>query len=232
MSNYIVVGGSKGIGLDLVQKLLNDQHHVWVLARTSESLFESPNLTFIPTDVTDLSLDVQLLPEQIDGFVYCPGSINLKPFNRLSMDDFNLDWQINVLSGIKLLQMVLPNLKKSEHASVVFYSTVAVSMGMPFHASVAASKGAIEGLVKSLSAEFAPKIRVNAVAPSLTQTPLSDKLTNTPEKIEASAKRHPLQRIGTASDIAEITKFLLYPSSSWITGQIIHVDGGMSSIKM
>lgn len=232
MSNYIVVGGSKGIGLDLVQKLLNDQHHVWVLARTSESLLESPNLTFIPTDVTDLSLDVQLLPEQIDGFVYCPGSINLKPFNRLSMDDFNLDWQINVLSGIKLLQMVLPNLKKSEQASVVFYSTVAVSMGMSFHASVAASKGAIEGLVKSLSAEFAPKIRVNAVAPSLTQTPLSDKLTNTPEKIEASAKRHPLQRIGTASDIAEITKFLLYPSSSWITGQIIHVDGGMSSIKM
>lgn len=232
MSNYIIVGGSKGIGLDLVQKLLNDQHHVWVLARTSESLLESPNLTFIPTDVIDLSLDVQLLPEQIDGFVYCPGSINLKPFNRLSMDDFNLDWQINVLSGIKLLQMVLPNLKKSEQASVVFYSTVAVSMGMSFHASVAASKGAIEGLVKSLSAEFAPKIRVNAVAPSLTQTPLSDKLTNTPEKIEASAKRHPLQRIGTASDIAEITKFLLYPSSSWITGQIIHVDGGMSSIKM
>jgi short-subunit dehydrogenase len=110
MSNYIVVGGSKGIGLDLVQKLLNDQHHVWVLARTSESLLESPNLTFIPTDVTNLSLDVQLLPEHIDGFVYCPGSISLKPFNRLSMDDFNLDWQINVLSGIKLLQMVLPNL--------------------------------------------------------------------------------------------------------------------------
>lgn len=232
MSNYIVVGGSKGIGLELVKKLTAEQHHVWVLARTSDELTELSNVTFIQTDVKNFSIDLSLIPEVVDGFAYCPGSINLKPFNRLSLDDFNSDWQINVLGAIDVLQKILPNLKRSEQSSVLLFSTVAVSLGMPFHASVAASKGAIEGIVKSLSAEFAPKIRVNAIAPSLTQTPLAEKLTNTPEKIEASAKRHPLQRIGTAMEIAEISKFLLSPQSSWITGQIFHVDGGMSSIKL
>jgi NAD(P)-dependent dehydrogenase (short-subunit alcohol dehydrogenase family) len=128
--------------------------------------------------------------------------------------------------------MALPRLKKAENASIVLFSTLAVQTGLNFHTQVAASKGAIEGLTKSLAAEFAPKIRVNCIAPSLTNTPLAASLVNTDQKMDASAQRHPLKRIGTTADIANMAAFLLSEKASWITGQILHVDGGMSSLKV
>jgi NAD(P)-dependent dehydrogenase (short-subunit alcohol dehydrogenase family) len=180
----------------------------------------------------DAEIDFSFLPEILDGVVYCPGSINLKPFARIKSEDFTNDFNLQVGGLIKVLQAAQPALKKSEHASVVVFSTVAVQMGLPFHTQVSASKGAIEGLTKALSAEWAPSIRVNCIAPSLTDTPLAAQLLNTEEKKAANALRHPLKKIGTAADIANMAAFLLSEKASWITGQVLHVDGGMSTVKV
>jgi 3-oxoacyl-[acyl-carrier protein] reductase len=169
--------------------------------------------------------------EPLDGLVYFPGSINLRPFNRISEDDFLAEYKLNALGAVSVIQKYLANLKKSPHASIVLISSVAAKQGMPFHASISMAKSAIEGLTLALAAEFAPNIRVNAVAPSLTQTPLADKLLNSPEKVEASDKRHPLKRVGQAEDIANAIHFLLTDKSAWMTGQILNVDGGMSTVK-
>ncbi|MDQ2864504.1 MAG: SDR family oxidoreductase, partial [Bacteroidota bacterium] len=178
----------------------------------------------------NLSLD--FLPDELAGLVYCPGSINLRPFERIKPADFETDYKLQVIGAIKLIQLALPRLKKSGNASIVLFSTVAVQTGLPFHTQVAASKGAIEGLTKALAAELAPVIRVNCIAPSLIDTPLAAFLLNNEQKQEANALRHPLKRIGTTEDIANMAAFLLSQKSSWITGQILHVDGGMSSLKI
>jgi NAD(P)-dependent dehydrogenase (short-subunit alcohol dehydrogenase family) len=187
------------------------------------------------TAAVDFSTDFEELPglpEIIDGVVYCPGTINLKPFHRISIADFKQEMEVNFYGAIRLLQACLKGLKKSSSPSVVLYSTVAVQTGMGFHAGIASAKGAVEGLTRSLAAEWAPnKIRVNAIAPSLTETPLASALLSTPEKKEASDKRHPLGRVGRPEDIAEATVFLLSEKSSWMTGQILHLDGGMSHLK-
>lgn len=187
-------------------------------------------VTHIPFDVTIDKLDTSKLPEVIDGLVYCPGSINLRPFRGLKTETFENDLQINFISLVKVIQSILPNLTASNQSSIVLFSSVAVSVGMPFHTSVAASKGAIEGFAKALAAEYAPKIRVNVIAPSLTDTPLAEKFLNNDDKKEKSAQRHPLKRVGTSEDIAQMSIFLLSEKSSWISGQIFHVDGGMSSL--
>ncbi|WP_276976416.1 SDR family oxidoreductase, partial [Flavobacterium filum] len=176
------------------------------------------------------SLDTSKLPEIIDGLVYCPGSINLRPFKGIKPETFEADMHINFFSMIKVIQTILPNLSASNQSSIVLFSSVAASMGMPFHTSVAAAKGAIEGFAKALAAEFTPKIRVNVIAPSLTDTPLADKFLNNDVKREKSAERHPLKRFGTADDLAQMATFLLNDKSSWISGQIFHVDGGMSTL--
>ena len=144
------------------------------------------------------------------------------------MNDFNLQ----VIGAIKVIQAIMPKLKKAENASIVLFSTVAVQTGFSFHSQVSASKGAIEGLTKALAAEFAPKIRINCIAPSLTDTPLATSLINTEQKAEANAQRHPLKRIGKAEDLANMAEFLLSEKSGWITGQVFHVDGGMSALKV
>jgi 3-oxoacyl-[acyl-carrier protein] reductase len=228
MKTTLIVGASSGIGYALAQNLINNNQSVISLSRNK------PDLENIEHYSYDVLSNEQLpqISQQIDGIVYCPGSINLKPFRTLKHQDFITELELNVLGAIKILQAYSSNLVQSKNASVVFFSTVAVQTGMPFHSSVAVSKGALEGLTRALAAEFAPKIRVNCIAPSLTQTPLAGKLINTPEKLEAGANRHPLKRIGTASDIANAAEFLLSEKAGWVTGQVIHIDGGMSTLKI
>jgi len=227
--NILIIGGSSGIGRALVD-LLTLEHNIYVASRSNESLANT-GVTHISYDVMNDALDLSNLPEQLDGFVYCPGSINLRPFRGLKPQTFQDDFNLNVIGAVRTLQAVLPLLQKSPQASLVFYSTVAVSTGMPFHASVAAAKGALEGLTRSLAAEYAPKFRVNCIAPSLTDTPLADKFLNNETKLEKAQERHPLKQVGTAKNIAQMTTFLLGEESQWMTGQILHVDGGIGDLK-
>jgi NAD(P)-dependent dehydrogenase (short-subunit alcohol dehydrogenase family) len=228
MKNILIIGGSHGIGLAIAKELENG-NTVFVASRSNENLADL-NVTHIAFDALTDTLDTSNLPTEIDGLVYCPGSINLRPFRGLKPEAFEADLQINFIGLVKVIQSVLPNLTASKQASIVLFSSVAASMGMPFHTSVAAAKGAIEGFAKALAAEYAPKIRVNVIAPSLTDTPLADKFLSTEEKREKSALRHPLKRVGTPDDMAQMTSFLLSEKSSWISGQIFHVDGGMSTL--
>jgi len=225
----VIIGASSGIGKATAELLQESGNEVYGTYHTNEL---DSNIQGQELDVKTGSLDIDNLPDEIDGLVYCPGSINLKPFNRIKPEAFVDDFNLQVIGAIKSIQTLLPKLKKGNQSSIVLYSTVAVQGGYNFHSQVSVSKGAIEGLTKALSAEFAPKIRVNAIAPSLTNTPLASKLLSSDEKIEANDNRHPLKRIGTPQDIAEMTSFLLSDKASWITGQIFHVDGGMSTIKM
>ena len=228
MKNILLIGGSYGIGL-AIAKELQFENNVYIASRSNENLADV-KATHIAFDATNDTIDTSKLPNVIDGLVYCPGSINLRPFKGLKPEAFESDLQINFLSLVKVIQSVLPNLLASEQASIVVFSSVAATMGMPFHTSVAASKGAIEGFAKALAAEYAPKIRVNVIAPSLTDTPLADKFLNNETKQEKSAERHPLKRFGKPEDSAQMATFLLSDKSSWISGQIFHVDGGMSTL--
>lgn len=230
MKNYLVIGASSGIGKALANQLAAEGNQVYGTYHKSAVSENTKNISYFPLDVTT-EFNLDFLPDSLDGLVYCPGSINLKPFKRIKISAFQGDFNLQVLGAIQSIQMALPALKKSGQSSILLFSTVAVQSGFNFHSQVAVSKGAIEGLTKALSAELAPSIRVNAIAPSLTDTPLASRLLSNDQKREANAQRHPMKRIGTASDIAETAAFLLSQKSSWITGQIIHVDGGMSSIK-
>jgi NAD(P)-dependent dehydrogenase (short-subunit alcohol dehydrogenase family) len=224
----LIIGGNSGIGLEAVRKLQAADVPILVAARTPGPLAQMG----IPVQPFDASGPVQLeLPEALGGVVYFPGSISLKPFHRLTQDDFLADLQTNLLGAVNVLQAALPALKASASPSVVLFSTVAVAQGMPFHASIAAAKAAVEGLMKSLAAEWAPKIRVNAIAPSLTDTPLAGTLLNSDAKREASAKRHPSQSIGDPADVAELVHFLLSDASKFMTGQVLRSDGGLSSVR-
>ena len=235
MKNILIVGATKGIGLELTKQLSEGSNNLYAVSRNSEFIqVFNKAVNHILLDVVNDGLEnlETFLPNEIHGIVYCPGSINLKPFNRFTTNDFIADFNQNVIGAVRIIQHCIPQLKAAKGASVVMFSTVAVKIGMNFHSSVATSKAAVEGLSKSLAAEYAgSNIRFNVVAPSLTNTPLANALINTPEKLEASNKRHPLQRIGTANELASVVSFLLSDSASWITGQVFNVDGGMSSIK-
>ncbi len=230
MKNYLIVGGSSGIGLQLVQNL-SVNNRVFATFCNSQPA-EISNVTYSHLNVLDEQLDLTFVPDTIDGIAYCVGAINLKPFARISEADFIADYRKQVGGAIRIIQNILPKLKLSENPSIVLFSTVAVQLGFPFHSMVASSKGAIEGLTKALAAELAPKIRVNCIAPSITNTPLAANLLNTEEKIAANAQRHPLKKIGEPKDLANMATFLLSDNSAWITGQILHVDGGMSTLKL
>ena len=229
MANYLIIGGSSGIGRALVGLLSNEGHRLTVWARERRDLPES--VTFVSYDVTgEADPDKANVPDGLDGLVYCPGSIDLKSFRSLKAPAFREAFELNVVGAVRCLQACERVLKKSSKASVVFFSTVAVQRGMPFHAGVAAAKGAIEGLTRSLAAEYAPNVRVNAIAPSLTDTPLAGKLLATDDKRQASADRHPLKRVASAPEIAAMAAFLLSDNAAFVTGQIIGMDGGLSSI--
>lgn len=230
MKNYLVIGGSSGIGKE-ISELLSIENIVFSTSR-NELNESNENIRHIKYDVLEDELDPELLPDQIDGFVYCPGTINLRPFRSLKLETFRNDLELNLIGAIKTLQIILTRLQQSPSSSIIFYSTVAVKTGMPFHSSVSSSKSALEGLTKSLAAEFAPKIRVNCIAPSIVNTPLANKFLNTEDKIEKAAARHPLNKIGTAKEIAQLTQYLLDEKSKWITGQVINIDGGISSVKV
>lgn len=228
----MIVGASSGIGLDLLHLLISEGATVYAVSRTSSDSWPV-SVHYLEMDVCHFSESLfSFVPDKLDGLVYCVGNINLKPFNRISECDFLDDFRLNVVGAAQSVQHSLKSLKNSSSASIVLISSVAARTGMPYHASTAASKAAIEGLAISLAAEFSSnKIRVNAVSPSLTNTPLASKLVNTPEKIEASNKRHPIGRIGSARDISAAIAYLLSEDSAWITGQVIAVDGGLSKLK-
>jgi NAD(P)-dependent dehydrogenase (short-subunit alcohol dehydrogenase family) len=230
--NILVVGGSSGIGLSLVKLLHAQNANVYVVSR-SPSTGWPDDIQYLQADVTENGDAIEMfLPQQLHGLVYSVGSINLKPFNRLTETDFLNDYQLNVLGAVKIIQYSLKQLKNAGGASVVLISSVAAKIGMPYHASIAAAKGAVEGLALSLAAELAAQqIRVNVVAPSLTDTPLAQNLLSSPEKREASAKRHPLGKYGQPEDVSQAIAFLLSDESSWITGQVIGVDGGFNNLK-
>ena len=222
------------MGLETAIQLKEEGAKVLIASRKNSEEAKKANLTHFEVDVLqfDKSFTAQL-PEVLHGLVYCPGSIRLKPFERLKPEDFRDELELNVLGAVQVLQTVIPLLKKAEGASVVLFSTVAAKMGMPFHASIATAKAALEGLTIALAAEYASaQVRFNAVAPSLTNTPLSSSLLSTPEKTEAAGKRHPLKRVGQPKDMANAAVFLLSDASSWMTGQVLHIDGGMSSVKL
>lgn len=229
MKSILLIGGSYGIGYEIAKELVGS-YQVYIASRSSENIPEG--CTHLRFDVTSDDIDSLALPETLDGLVYCPGSINLRPFKMLKPEDFSADIHINFLSLVKVVHGLLPRLKNAPQASLVFFSTVAVQVGMPFHTSVAAAKGAIEGFAKSLAAEYAPGFRVNVIAPSLTDTPLAGKLLATEEKKEKMGERHPLKRVGTVKDMAKVASFLISEDSSWITGQILGVDGGMSTLNI
>ncbi len=227
MKTIIVVGGSKGIGKAIVQKLL-PTHLVINISRT-EPDFNHENLTHHTCDI--LKDDLPKL-DSADGLVYCPGSINLKPIGRLSLDDFREDFEINVLGAVKSIQTYLDILKKGEKPSIVLFSTVAAKLGMPYHASIAASKSAVEGLVKSLGAELATTLRINAIAPTVTDTDLASKLLRNEKMIENITERHPLKKFLKPEEVADMAEFLLSHKSASISGQVFELDCGIVTFKI
>jgi NAD(P)-dependent dehydrogenase (short-subunit alcohol dehydrogenase family) len=230
MKTYLIIGASSGIGLAIAKSLSEQGNSVYGTYHSTQSNLPS-EIHFNHLNVLDSDLDISFLSESLDGLVYCPGSIQLKPFARIKPEQFADDYNLQFLGAVKVLQAALPKLRQGESPSVVFFSTVAVQNGFNFHSLVSSSKGAIEGLTRALSAELAPTIRVNCIAPSLTNTPLAASMLNSDSKLQANNERHPLKRVGEASDIASMAEFLLSEKASWITGQVMHVDGGMSTIK-
>ena len=227
MKKLVIIGASSGIGKSILEKF-KTTYEIIVIQRSASNV--------VHENVSEFLLDVvhDDLPEieKIDALIYCPGSINLKPFGRMQLDDFKNDYEINVLGSIKVLHKYLPVLKKSERPSALLFSTVAVKMGMPFHSSVASAKGAVEGLVKSLAAEYAPAIRINAIAPTLTNTNLASKILRNDKLKQVSADRHPLKRYLEPEEVADMAGFLISEKAAGLSGQIIEMDCGIVNLKI
>lgn len=227
MSNIVVVGGSKGIGQAIVNSLI-EKNKIFNISRTAP-LQSHANLTHYNCDI--LSDDLPDL-DAIDTLIYCPGSINLKPISRLKLDDFRDDFEINVVGAVKAIQHYLPKIKNGKNPSILLFSTVATKLGMPFHASVAAAKSGLEGITKSLGAELAPTIRVNAIAPTVTNTDLAAKLLRNERMIENITDRHPLKKFLKPQEVADLATFLISEKANSISGQIFELDCGIVNFKI
>ena len=226
MRNILIIGGTKGIGKAIID-LLIEENKITCMSR-NVSDYNHENYNHIQLDAT---LDNFPDLEKIDSLVYCPGSINLKPISTLSIEDFRNDFELNVIGAVKSIKKYLPLLKKGENPSILLFSTVATKLGMPYHASVSASKSAIDGIVKTLGAELAPKIRINAIAPTITNTELASKILRNEKVLENMIERHPLKKILSANEVAKMAKFLISEDGSSISGQIINMDAGIVSFK-
>ena len=227
MKTIVIVGGSKGIGNAILNSLVHT-HKIINISRTSPEL-SHPNLVHYTCDILKDELPNI---ESLDGLVYCPGSINLKPISRLSLDDFKDDFEINVLGAVKSIQNYLDLLKKGEKPAIILFSTVASKLGMPFHASIATAKSGIEGLVKSLGAELAPTVRINAIAPTITDTELASKLLRNDKMIENITERHPLKKFLNPNEVAAMAEFLLSDKAASISGQTFEMDCGIVTFKI
>lgn len=230
----LVVGGSKGIGFRTIELLTESNAEIYNISRSANESFDALNVNHHELDIIteDFSSLDSFLPDILDGVVYCPGTITLKPFPGLKPEDFKNDLEVNYIGAVKILKKALPKLRKNKSGSIVLFSTVASRVGMSYHASIAGAKAAVEGLGKSLAAELASaNIRVNIVAPSLTDTSLAENLLNSEAKQKASIDRHPIKRFGTVDDQAEMVVYLLSDKARWVTGQVISIDGGLSSLK-
>lgn len=227
MKTIVIIGGSKGIGNAIVRTLI-DSYKIINISRSSPEQTHA-NLTHFNCDVLR-----DELPEitAMDALVYCPGSINLKPIARLSLKDFRDDFEINVIGAVKVIQKYLDVLKKSELPSVLLFSTVASKLGMPYHASIATAKSGVEGLVKSLGAELAPTLRINAIAPTVTDTQLASKLLRNDKMIENIKERHPLKKFLDPMEVAGMAEFLLSDKAASISGQIFEMDCGIVTFKI
>jgi len=227
MKTAVIIGGSRGIGNAIVTTLLHDFKVINISRNSPENIH--PNLSHFSCNILKDELPEL---EHVDVLIYCPGSINLKPISRLTENDFKADFEINVLGAIKVIQKYLPNLKMSKQPSILLFSTVAVKLGMPFHASIAAAKGAIEGVVKSLAAELAPKIRINAIAPTVTDTELAAKLLRNDKMKESISERHPLKKYLNPEEVAGMAEFLISEKAASISGQIFEMDCGIVTLKI
>jgi NAD(P)-dependent dehydrogenase (short-subunit alcohol dehydrogenase family) len=226
---HLLIGSNSDIGKKIAENLLNGGHEVYGVSRT-ESTVRHPSYHHLVHDIVQQGeLPEGFVPEGLDGLVYLPGTILLKPFRALKDEQFMEDFMVNFMGAVRAIRQTHRTM--NEGGAILLFSTVAVQTGMPYHASIASAKGAIEGLTRSLAAEFAPKIRVNCIAPSLTDTKLAERLLNSPERREGSADRHPLKKVGTTSDMAEMAQFLLSDRSAWISGQVLRIDGGISTLR-
>lgn len=227
MKNIVIIGGSKGIGNSIVlQQLENNTVHN--ISRTAPDI-SHPNLVHYSIDVLQ---DVLPEIEHVDTLIYCPGSINLKPIGSLNIEDFRNDFEINVIGAVKTIQKYLPVLKKGTNPSIILFSTVAVKLGMPFHASIAVAKAGIEGLVKSLGAELASSVRINAIAPTITETSLSASILRNDRLKENMIERHPMKGYLKPEEVAAMADFLISEKAKSISGQIFEMDYGIVSFKI
>lgn len=228
---FLIVGASSGIGAEVLRTTAEHGDNVVHMSRHPDASADLPGVRGVRWDALSEPFPGDALPTRLDGLVYCPGSIRLKPFHRLGDDDFLEDFEINLLGAVRAIRGALGALKQSEEAAIVLFSTVAVGLGMPYHASIAAAKGAVEGLTRSLAAELAPAVRVNAIAPTLTDTPLAKRLLGSEEKHAAAAARHPLQRIVDPAELARTAVWLLRDARS-VTGQVITADAGLAGLRL
>ncbi|NBO23881.1 MAG: SDR family oxidoreductase [Chlamydiae bacterium] len=226
----LIIGSSSSIAHSLIKELSQLNREMITLSRSYDKMAGVKSHHVV--NVCDFQTPLPEIDEPIDGFIFFPGTMHLKPFNNFKMENFQEEMHINFFSLVRCIEKYLPNMQQSSKSSIVLMSSVAAELGLPYHCAISSAKGAIEGLAKALAAELAPKSRVNVIAPSIVETPLAKPILDRPGQKEVSAKRHPLQRIGQPSDIAKLARFLLTEESSWITGQVIHIDGGLSTLKI